>query len=215
MAYPSSILTTYTLADNVDTVLATHPNTLSSELRAVELKLGIDSSSDASSIDYFLKNALGAFRTHRHDGGTDDGSSNLNALTGLAFLNDIDAGNYEFKSGKLVSKKYIAYDTEYDNGNSGASKTINFSNGNKQKITVDQNTSILVDNDELVGNFLLKIVSSGDYTIQILDAASNSIYWVNGLFPSLGGGNGITDIVSFYSDGTKVYASASLSFAQV
>jgi hypothetical protein len=74
MSYPSDIHVAYTLLDNTDDVLATHPNTLSSEIRALETKLGIDSSAVNTTVEYFLKHASGAYRTHTHDGSSDDGS---------------------------------------------------------------------------------------------------------------------------------------------
>ncbi len=83
MAYPSDIHTPYTLVDNTDDVLATHPNTLSSEVSLIETKVGTDSSAVASTIDYFLKHASGAYRTHKHDATSDDGSASLISLTTL------------------------------------------------------------------------------------------------------------------------------------
>jgi len=74
MSYPQNLLTIYTLVDNVDDVLATHPNVLSAEVRYLEDKIGIDSSAVVTSIDYFLKHASGAYRTHTHDGSSDDGA---------------------------------------------------------------------------------------------------------------------------------------------
>lgn len=47
------------------------------EILALETKLGITSSADTASFDYFLKHASGAFRTHKHDGTSDDGSAAL------------------------------------------------------------------------------------------------------------------------------------------
>jgi hypothetical protein len=72
--FPSSLHTKLTLLDNVDDVLATHPNTLSDELNAVQTKVGIDSSVVNTTHDYFLKHASGAYRTHTHDGSSDDGA---------------------------------------------------------------------------------------------------------------------------------------------
>jgi hypothetical protein len=74
MSYPSDIHVAYTLLDNTDDVLAVHPNTLSSEIRALETKVGIDSSAVNTTIDYFLKHASGAYRGHLHDGSSDDGA---------------------------------------------------------------------------------------------------------------------------------------------
>ena len=74
MTFPTGLHTAYTLTDNVDTVVAAHPNTLSAELRGAQVKIGIDSSADNTSLDYFLKHASGAYRTHTHDASSDDGA---------------------------------------------------------------------------------------------------------------------------------------------
>ena len=42
---------------------------------ALEAKLGINSSAVNTSIDYFLKHASGAYRTHTHDASSDDGAN--------------------------------------------------------------------------------------------------------------------------------------------
>lgn len=74
MAYPTSLDSFTTKTDNVDDVLAAHVNALQVAVAALEAKLGIDSSAVNTSIDYFLKNSGGAFRTHTHDGSSDDGA---------------------------------------------------------------------------------------------------------------------------------------------
>lgn len=98
MAFPANIFTAYTLVDNVNDVLATHPNALSVDLRAVEIKIGIDGSAVAASWDYFLKHASGAYRGHRHDGGADDGAASIGPITGLTLANNVDMGNYQVRA---------------------------------------------------------------------------------------------------------------------
>lgn len=95
MSFPDDLLTIYTLVDNEDDVLSSHPNTLSAGIRYLEDKVGVDSSVVATTIDYFLKHASGAYRTHVHDGGSDDGANiPIANVTGLPAV----AGN---------SKKYV------------------------------------------------------------------------------------------------------------
>jgi hypothetical protein len=65
--------------DNVDDVLAAHVNNLQDAVEALEAKVGIDSSSVVASLDYLLKHASGAYRTHLHDGSLDDGPNIPNA----------------------------------------------------------------------------------------------------------------------------------------
>ncbi|HUS87961.1 MAG TPA: hypothetical protein VMW91_01095 [Desulfosporosinus sp.] len=73
VTFPGGIYSHVTLLDNTDDVLASHPNTLGEEIEAIEAKIGINASAVATAIDYFLKNASGAYRTHTHDGTSDDG----------------------------------------------------------------------------------------------------------------------------------------------
>ena len=69
--FPSSFDSFSTLVDNVDDVLASHQNTRSSAIVALETKVGLDGSADSNSIDYFCYHASGQFRTHTHSGGVD------------------------------------------------------------------------------------------------------------------------------------------------
>lgn len=73
-SYPTGLDTFATLVDNTDQILAAHQNDRGDSIEALEIKVGIDSSAVATTIDYFLKNASGAYRTHQHDGTSDDGA---------------------------------------------------------------------------------------------------------------------------------------------
>jgi len=66
MAYPTTLDSFATLIDNVDDVLASHPNDRATAIEAIESKLGIDSSAVATSIDYLLKNANSEDPGHTH-----------------------------------------------------------------------------------------------------------------------------------------------------
>jgi hypothetical protein len=101
--FPASLHTKLTLLDNTDDVLAAHPNTLSDELYEAQVKLGIDSSSVVTTIDYFLKHASGAYRTHKHDGSSDDGSTTIGPLTAFTIANNIDVGDYQIRAKTLYA----------------------------------------------------------------------------------------------------------------
>ncbi len=73
-SYPSALDSYSTLVDNIDDVLAADANDRGDAIEALQAKLGVDSSAVATSIDYFLKHASGAYRTHQHDGTSDDGA---------------------------------------------------------------------------------------------------------------------------------------------
>ncbi len=72
--FPVSLDSYATLVDNSDDVLAAHANDRGDAIEQLEIKLGVDTSAVATTIDYFLKHASGAYRTHVHDGSSDDGA---------------------------------------------------------------------------------------------------------------------------------------------
>ncbi len=74
-SYPTGIDTYTILVDNVDAAVAANVNNPGDAIEALEAKLGVDSSAVATSIDYFLKHASGAYRIHQHDGSSDDGAT--------------------------------------------------------------------------------------------------------------------------------------------
>ena len=92
--YPTALDSFTTKQDNVDDILAAHVNDLQDAIEALETKLGIDSSAVNTTIDYFLRHISGAFRTHHHDGTSDDGSDSIGPLAGLTIANNVDLGNY-------------------------------------------------------------------------------------------------------------------------
>jgi hypothetical protein len=146
---------------------------------------------------YFTGN--GAFLT-----GLPAGYSNVNAATFLA-------------SGTLTTAiktaGTVGFTSEFDNGNSGSSYTINFNNGQKQRITLTAAPCTLSFTAPTVGvgNFLLKIIQDGGGSKTITWPAT--VKWPNGTAPTLSTAAGAVDIVSLYYDGTNYYSVASLNFS--
>lgn len=81
--YPTSKDSFTTKVDNVDSVVASHINTLQEIAVALEDKVGITSSADSASIDYFLNHASGRFRTHDHSGGINGALIPSSSLSGV------------------------------------------------------------------------------------------------------------------------------------
>lgn len=73
--FPTSLDSYSTKVDNVDNVMAAHINNVQDAVEALEAKIGIDGSVVTNSLDYFLKHSSGAYRTHTHDGSSDDGAN--------------------------------------------------------------------------------------------------------------------------------------------
>ena len=117
--------------------------------------------------------------------------------------------NYHIREAKTVT----AY-AEYDNGNSGTSKSITLTNGQFQKLT-------------LTGNCTLSFTSMASYPYPtryqlklIQDATGNrtvtwnvsGLKWAGGTEPTLSTAAGAIDIITIYFDGTYFYATAGLDF---
>ena len=84
--------------------------------------------------------------------------------------------------------------------------TINWSAGNKQQLTLSGNcTTLGFTAPGGVGNFLLKIVNGGSYTI-----TWPTIKWPGSYAPTLTSSG--TDMITFFYDGTDYYGSASFDF---
>lgn len=109
-----------------------------------------------------------------------------------------------------VSSNIVTFNTEFDNGNSGASITINFGRSQKQKLTLTANTTLTFTAPPGVGNFLLKLVQDGTGGRLITWPAS--VKWASNTTPTLSSNASVTDIATFYYDGTNYYGVASTGF---
>lgn len=101
MAFPTSLDSFTTVVDNVTSVLATHVNEKNTPISTLQAKVGVDSSGVTTSIDYFLKNAGGTFKTHVHSG-ADAAKVSLSNLADVTITSIADAQilRYESSSGK-------------------------------------------------------------------------------------------------------------------
>ena len=75
------------------------------------------------------------------------------------FLHDIAMNNHA-----VYEVATVQFNGEYDNGNSGAAKTIDWDNGQYQKVAVSENTTISFSN-EFVGTLTVRIIYGGAYTV--------------------------------------------------
>jgi hypothetical protein len=96
--------------------------------------------------------------------------------------------------------------------NSGSSpQDIDWGDGQKQKFTLSENTTLTFTAPDGPGNFLLKVVQggTGSYTI----TWPGTVKWPDsGTIPTLSTAVGAIDIISFYYDGTNYYGQASTDF---
>jgi len=124
----------------------------------------------------------------------------------------LDAGELEIDADNNVKIKETAYfDAEYDNGDSGAAKTINWKLGNKQKITLNDNCTFTFTNPSGACNLILKVIQDATGSRTVTFPAS--VKWAGGTAPTLSTGINDIDIVALYFDGTNYYCMASLDFS--
>ncbi len=127
--------------------------------------------------------------------------------SGTTFSADILADNND-----VLNAKTVTFNTEYDNGASGISKTIDWNNGQKQKITLTANCTLtFADFTSGVANCVLKIVqdATGSRTVTF----PIGVLWEGGTAPTLTTTANAVDILSFYFDGSYYYGVAGLNFS--
>ncbi len=104
----------------------------------------------------------------------------------------------------------ITYFSEYNNGNSGTSITINWNNGNNQKITLTGNCTFTFTVPGGPTHLTFDLIQDGTGSRTVTWPAG--VYWPGKVGPVLTTtANGI-DVVSCYYNGTNYYCSAALNF---
>jgi len=103
----------------------------------------------------------------------------------------------------LTEVKRVEFDGKYDNGNSGATPTIDWANGQYQKITISANAVISFSN-VFVGTITIDINYSGDYTVDF--NAGYTVMTEGGTAISFTETTGAYDILKVYhNDDTNTY----------
>lgn len=120
-------------------------------------------------------------------------------------------------SGTIAPQSHVSatskniYFTEYDNGNSGTSKTVDWAaNGHKQKITMTGDCTFTFTAPAGPCNLLMKMIQDGAGSR--VPTWPGTVKWPGGTKPVHSGASK-TDIVSFYYDGTNYYGVANMNFA--
>ena len=95
---------------------------------------------------------------------------------------------------------------ELDNGNSGATATIDWNDAQNQKITLTANVTLtFTDLTEGTGVLHLKLIQ--DDTGNRTATWPNTVNWAGGTAPTLTTDADAVDLVSLYFDGTNYYGS--------
>lgn len=118
---------------------------------------------------------------------------------------DLAAGNFNG-----IGFKQVTFNSEIANGNSGASFTIDWTQGDKQTITLTANCTFTFTAPSGVSGLVLRLVqdATGSRTV-----TWPSMKWAGGAAPTLTTAANSVDIVSIYYNGTNYYGVASLNFA--
>lgn len=116
------------------------------------------------------------------------------------------------ENGVIPSGKTISFAEEVDNGDSGATDTIDWTVGNKQKSTLTANC-VYTFSPEPAGpcNLILKLVQGGAGSYTVTWPAD--VKWPGGTAPTLSTGVGEIDFISFYYDGTDFYGQLAANFS--
>ena len=107
--------------------------------------------------------------------------------------------------------KTVTFNSEIDNGDSGAADTIDWKAGQKQKSTLTDDCTYTFTAPVGPCNVILKVVQDGTGSRLVTWPAS--VKWPAGTAPTLTTTPAGIDIISFYYDGTNYFGGAILAFA--
>lgn len=140
------------------------------------------------------------------DGAVTASASQLNHIlmtTGGTMAGDIAMGNND-----IGGLKTATFNGEYDAGNSGANKTIDWNNGGKQKLALTDNVTIAFTAPAgPTSGLILKIVQNAS-AAKSITAWPAAVEWPNSLTPTMSATLSRHDLYMFYYDGTTYYGTA-------
>lgn len=116
-------------------------------------------------------------------------------LTGGTMSGAITMGN-----NSVPSIKTATFNSEIDNGSSSISKTINWTNGQKQKVTLTGNCTFTFTAPAGPCNVVLRTI--GDGTARTLTWPA-TVRWAGGIAPTPTATLNAWDVICFYFDGTN------------
>lgn len=147
-------------------------------------------------------------------GGGGGGGSSIISPTGTGYWRVVSSTLGASVSPDLVGVRTLQFEQEVNLGNSGSAITINWSLGSFQRVTLTANCTINIGTFPGVGNYQLRIIQGGSFSVGWTGTKYNAGRWENwSEAPEVTEGSGNEVIVRFYFDGTKV--SQSMSFLGV
>lgn len=113
---------------------------------------------------------------------------------------------------QLGASKQVYFIKEIDNGKSGTSLNINWTSGNKQKITTTGNCTLTFVDPTGPCNLILRIVHEASSSMYAYTYPS-TVKWNGGTKPVTTNTSGSVDIITFYFDGTNYWGAGLLNFS--
>ena len=95
------------------------------------------------------------------------------------------------------------YEAENDEGNSGTAVTIDWTLGNKSKVTLTDNATLTFTAPPGPTNLVLRVVQDAFGLKTVI--WPGTVLWPAGVDPTLSTGAGDIDVFTFYFDGTNYY----------
>ena len=124
---------------------------------------------------------------------------------GSAYL----AGSAVLEDGQSQVSGIITFD-EVDDGDSGATDTIDWTKGPKHLSTLTSNVTFTFIAPLDTANLVLKLVQDAGGTNLV--TWPSTVKWPGGVAPTLSSGGTDVDIISFYFDGTNYFGQSALDF---
>ncbi len=108
----------------------------------------------------------------------------------------------------LVTPEFtqVHYGVEVDNNAAGATLTINWKAGQKQRVDMSAACTFTFAPPDGVCNLMLKLAYTGNYA----PTFPSTVKWQGGTAPTWTKTNGAVDVIAMYFDGTSYHATASL-----
>lgn len=102
----------------------------------------------------------------------------------------------------------VSFKEEYDNAGSGSSKVINFANGQKQKITITEDTVLTILNPPGVGHYQLRLIQDATGGRAVSFTGLSGTRWLGSVNqPDLHMVSNGESILSIYFDGSQMIQS--------